>query len=768
MPDPTDGLTPPPPHEPDDSGPEKGLETARLPGDSRSMGGKFSEFLRNLHWPHWATRALIWTTGVATATVVLGVGTFFLALWVFEPNLSFKGDLYALNRPPAFIFEDDQGRTIGRRGAVTGERLKLADMPAYLPAAFLAMEDRRFYEHSGIDYHGLLRALYVDITSGRMVQGGSTITQQVIKTIFLTPEKTMSRKLTEMAAARELERILTKDQILELYLNRIYLGSGAYGIDGAARVYFGKSARRVTLAEAAMLASLTRAPSVFSPRRDLAAAQLRAKRVLEAMVEVGAVSADAAAEARDHPATVFDQTRNVARNYFFDTAADEAQHLVPTATGDLIIVTTMNPAMQDAARVAIARVLDKSGARSHAGQAALVAMSPDGAVRAMIGGRDYTESPFNRATQAHRQPGSAFKPFVYLTAMESGLFPYTVRNDEPITINGYSPENYSRTYSGAMTLHDALVHSINTIAVQLAVEVGPASVVATAKRLGINTPLQPNASLALGTSEVVPLEMTSAYAAFATDGLRVTPYTVVEVRSAAGQVLYRHRNAAQPRVAAEDHTLWLNGMMYDVVQAGTGTAARVPGHEVAGKTGTTSDFKDAWFVGFSADLVTAVWVGNDDSTPMKHVTGGGLPAQMWSQFMRAALKDHPALTLARSTPTAPVDIATSLPADANIPGMEWNYENGDRNTTEQPQPQQRRHRRGLLDWLFNWSGDEDDDRDDDRRGRRHRSDNSPQELAPRAVQEGDGHWTRPTQPRRNDPPPDAAIPPPDQPPPPDD
>jgi len=758
MPDPRDALIPPKPA----TGPEKGLETARLRGKGRGMWGKVADFFRNLRWPHWATRALLWTAGSLAALVVAGAGAFFLTLYLYEPSLPFDGDLYALNRPPAFIFQDAEGRTIGRRGAVIGERIKLGDMPAYLPAAFLAMEDRRFYEHGGIDYRGLLRALYIDITSGRLVQGGSTITQQLVKTIFLTPEKTFSRKLEEMAAARELESRLSKDQILELYLNRIYLGSGAYGVDGAAHVYFGKSAKRVTLAEAAMLASLTRAPSVFSPRRDLPAAQARASRVLEAMVETGAVSAEAAAAARAKPATVFDQTRNVARNYFFDTAADEAEHLVPAAAGDLVIVTTMDPAMQDAGRAAIASVLERSGARSNAGQAALVAMSSDGAVRALIGGRDYAESPFNRATQALRQPGSAFKPFVYLTALESGLFPYSVRTDEPITIDGYSPENYSRTYSGAMTLHDALVHSINTIAVQLCVEVGPANVVAVAKRLGIDSPLQANASLALGTSEVVPLQMTAAFGTFATGGLRVIPYTVVEVRSLDGRVLYRRPFVTQARVADEDKTLWMNAMLYDVVQSGTGTAARVPGHEVAGKTGTTSDFKDAWFVGFTPDLITGVWVGNDDSTPMKHVTGGGLPAQIWSGFMRAALKDHPALTIARSEPTPAIDVANTEPYTVAPPGTEWNYENG--GDREPPPPSPRRRHRGLLDWLFNWGDDSDSDGGDSG-DQRPRSDNSDRELPPRAVQQGDGHWTR----GPGNPPPDPRlprVPPPDQPPPP--
>jgi penicillin-binding protein 1A len=764
MPGPDDALTPPESNNRGDDPPKKSLETARLEGEGRTMWGRISDAFGRMHWPNWATRVLVWTLGGMVAIVATGAAVFFLALVVFKPTLPYDADLYALNRPPAYIFQDVKGRTIGRRGAVMGERLKLTEMPAYLPAAFLAMEDRRFYEHDGIDFRGIARALYVDITRGRLEQGGSTITQQLVKTIFLTPERTLTRKLEEMAAARELESRLTKDQILELYLNRIYLGSGAYGVDGAAHVYFGKSAKRVTLAEAAMLASLTRAPSVFSPRRDLAAAQARAARVLRAMVEVGAVKPEDAAEALAKPATVFDQTRNVARNYFFDTAAAEAQQLLPQAKGDLIIVTTMDTAMQDAARKAIATVLDKSGARSRASQAALVSMSPDGAVRAIIGGRDYTESPFNRATQAHRQPGSAFKPFVYLAAMESGLFPYTVRTDEPITIDGYSPENYSRSYSGAMTLHDALVRSINTIAVQVCVEVGPQNVVQVARRIGIVSPMQAYPSLALGSFEVVPMELTAAYATFATAGLRVTPYTVSEIRSTAGQVLFR-RVAQQPtRVAAEDRTLWMNAMLFDAVQQGTGRTASVPGHEVAGKTGTTSDLKDAWFVGFSPELVTGVWVGNDDTKPMRRVTGGGLPAQIWSGYMRVALKNTPASAIPRSLPVAPLEVATDGNVLDGMPDIEWNYQSGQE--APPPPPQQRRQRRrGLLDWLF--GGDDDEDSDGSQRNR-ERSDNS-RELPPRAVQQDSGSWTRVPAYRgrreNNPPPPDAAVPPPDTPPP---
>ena len=581
-----------------------------------------------------------------------------LVMMAFAPEIPAGADLYALNRPQALTFTDEKGNMIGVRGAIVGDRLKLSEMPRYLPAAFLAMEDRNFYHHSGIDPNALMRAAFVDLRAGHIVQGGSTITQQVVKIVLLSPDRTFSRKIREIAGAFALENKLSKDEILELYLNRLYLGSGAYGVDGAAKVYFGTSARNVTLPQAAMLAALTRAPSAFSPRRDLASAQMRAGKVLDAMVETGAITKEQADAARAHPATVIDPTENLARDYFLDAAADEVKAVAPYASGDLTITTTMDPALQEAARAQIATVLNRKGARSaHATQAALVSMATDGAVRALIGGKDYAESAFNRVTKAHRQPGSAFKPFVYLAALESGLTPSTVRVDEPIAIQDkskvYAPDNYTATHVGPISLHEAFAQSINTVAVQLGLEVGLPRVVSTAHRLGIESPLQPVASIALGTSEVTPLELTAAYASFATLGMRVQPYMVTEIRKPDDTVLYRHNPAMQTRVLAEADGLAMNEMMYEVVQSGTGRGAAVPGHEVAGKTGTSADFRDAWFIGFSPELVTGVWVGNDDFTPMKKVTGGSLPAQIWSSFMRTALKNVPPTPLPRAAPPPP-------------------------------------------------------------------------------------------------------------------
>jgi penicillin-binding protein 1A len=621
---------------------------ARLHGDHCMMRGftQFAAFVRRVMARRLSMRAL----AVSGTVSVAAVGLVYLALAWAAPILPLNTDLYALNRPAAYTFLDEKGEVVGRRGAAVGERLKLSEMPPHLPAAFLVVEDRRFYRHDGIDFRGLVRAALVDIKAGRFEQGGSTITQQLVKILFLTPDRTISRKLVEMAGARQLERLLTKDQILELYLNRIYLGAGAYGVDGAARAYFGKSARDVTLAEAAMLASLTNAPTLNSPRRNLKAAQQRSARVLRALVTHGGMKESDIAEGLAKPATIVAEAADSERSYFLDVAADETKSLVPGAHGDFMIVTTIDVAMQKAASDAIETVMKRRGASAQAKQAALVAMRPDGAVRAIMGGRDYVESGFNRATNAHRSPGSAFKPFVYLTALEQGLARDTIRYDEPIAIKDWSPDNFDGSYAGAVTLQGALVRSINTVAVGLGQEVGLPSVISTAQRLGIESPLKPNASLPIGTSEVTPLELTAAYASFASLGVKADPYTIIEVRSADGNVLYQRAPQQPRRVISEDIALEMNAMLFEVVASGTGRGAALRGREIAGKTGTSADFRDAWFVGYSPELVAGVWVGNDDFTPMKKVTGGALPAQIWSGFMQAALKGTKPSKLPRAEP----------------------------------------------------------------------------------------------------------------------
>ena len=629
----------------------------------------------------------------------------FLGLFASPPDPSI--DLYTVNRPIAFMFLDVDGNDVGHRGAVIGVRLKLEDMPAYLPAAFIAMEDRRFYSHNGIDPRGLLRALYLDLRAGHWVAGGSTIAQQTAKIVYTAQERTMSRKLTELMDAAGLEKALSKKQILELYLNRIYLGSAAYGVDGAAHVYFGVSAHDLTLAQAAMLATLTRAPSVFSPRRDLLKAQQRASLVLDAMVQTGAVTEEAAADARAHPAVIADRTILDARNYFLDTAADQAKQMAAQAgakpNADLIVHTTLEPRLQEGARLAATKVIGKSGKRARTGEAAVVMMKPDGAVSALLGGIDYQNSVFNRAVQARRQPGSAFKPFVYLAALEAGISPWDQRDDEAVDINGYQPQNFGGHFYGTLTLADALAHSVNTITVNLAQEVGVKKVVEAAQRTGITSPLEPNASLALGTSEVTPLELTAAYAAFANGGFRTTPYFITEVDDAGGKVLYRRTAPKPQRIIDASVDRDLVAMLWNVIVAGTGTSASLSPREAAGKTGTTQNSQDAWFVGFTTDYVTAVWVGNDDNSPTRGVTGATLPAQIWKASMLTAEKGLPLKALDRSAPEPP-HVEQLLASGVTMSPPLGDDESGAAVAREEP-PQREgedRSRRSGLGRIFGW------------------------------------------------------------------
>ena len=652
---------------------------------------------------------------VAAVLVALPVLLFYVLptfLSWFAPPLDMTKDLYTVNRPVAFTFLDGQGNEVGHRGALIGKRLSLEEMPAYLPAAFIAMEDRNFYSHGGFDPRGLMRALWINWRAGHVVQGGSTITQQTVKIVFLNQERTLARKLDELMDAAVLEKSLSKKQILELYLNRIYLGSGAYGVDGAAHVYFNKSASQLTLPEAAMLATLTRAPSAFSPRRDLAKSQTRAAIVLKAMVETGAISKAEANAARANPAVISDRAAADSRNFYFDTAADEAKRLVAergeTPASDLIVHTPFVAPIQDAARLSAIQTIRKSGRKMHASEAAVVVMRPDGAVVALVGGTDYAESSFNRATQAHRQPGSAFKPFVYLAALESGLTPWDTRSDEPVDINGWTPTNFGGRSYGTLTLADAMAHSVNTITANLAQEVGVSNVVQAAMRCGIQSPLAENASLALGTSEVTPLELTRAYAVFANGGLKVYPYFVTEVDDNEGHVLYKREPPAEPeRIVASHVNRDLVAMLYGVVTEGTGRGAAIAGHEAGGKTGTTQDFHDAWFVGFTTDYVAAVWVGNDDSTPMRTVTGGSLPATIWHAVMTVAETGLPSTKLDKSTPQPAVDTGIFSSTDTYTPSAGDDESGSGRYPdarADRPPPENRGDRSNFWDWLFNERG----------------------------------------------------------------
>jgi penicillin-binding protein 1A len=548
-------------------------------------------------------------------------------------------------RPPSIRIVDDKDRLLAVRGDTGGEVIPLKELPAYVPKAFIAIEDRRFYEHYGVDPFGILRAALANILHRGINQGGSTITQQLAKNLFLTQERTIHRKLQEVLLALWLERKFSKTQILELYLNRVYFGAGAYGIEQAAQRYFGKSARRLTLAEAALLAGLVRSPSRLAPTRNFDAAEHRAHIVLKTMVELGFVSGAGARTALAHPPHIVAQAGGASVNYVADWVMDAVNDVLGHVDEDIVVHTSIDSGLQGSAEQALGDELAKKGAKAGVSQGALVAMTPDGAVRALVGGRNYAESQFNRAVAAKRQPGSAFKPFVYLTALESGLTPDTVREDKPITVKGWRPENYKHEYYGPVTLTQALALSLNTVSVRLTLELGPEAVIRTAHRLGIASPLLPNASIALGTSEVSLLELTGAYATFANGGEAVVPHVIERINDAKGKLLYARSDQPLGRVVDAAHVAEMNAMMRQTLLIGTAKHASLPDWPAAGKTGTSQDFRDAWFIGYTARLVTGVWLGNDDGTPTKHVTGGGLPVEIWSRVMRDAHQGVPVAAL---------------------------------------------------------------------------------------------------------------------------
>ena len=544
-------------------------------------------------------------------------------------------------RPPDIQILGSDGSVIADRGDTGGAAVRLSDLPPYLPKAFVAIEDRRFYYHFGVDPIGLLRAVVNDVAGRGGMQGGSTLTQQLAKNLFLTQERTLSRKIQEAILAIWLERKYSKDQILELYLNRVYFGDGAYGVEAAARKYFGVDAKDVTLSEAALLAGLMKSPTKLAPNHNLKGANERAAEVITDMAEQGYITQATAKVALENPAEVVHSKGSGSVNYAADYVMDALDDLVGAIDQDIVVTTTIDPRLQSDAERALTGELDAKGAKYNVSQGALVALDPDGGVKALVGGRNYAQSQFNRAIAAKRQPGSSFKPFVYLAALERGDRPDDVRQDAPISIKGWAPENYERKYLGPVTLTTALAMSLNTVAVRLCLEVGPKAVVRVAHRLGILSDLSPNASIALGTSEVTPLELVSAYDAFANGGIGVRPYVIMTVRTANGRLLYRRHPYNYGRVIEPRYVAMMNAMMEQTLKIGTARRADVPGWQAAGKTGTTQDFRDAWFIGYTSHLVAGVWLGNDDGSSMKRVTGGTLPVEVWSRFMREAHQGVP-------------------------------------------------------------------------------------------------------------------------------
>ncbi len=581
--------------------------------------------------------------------------------------------LEAPSRRASVTLVDASGNDIATYGDLYADPVRLAEVPPYLVQAIVATEDRRFFEHAGFDPVALARAALANLRAGRVRQGGSTLTQQLAKNIFLQPDRTLRRKIQELLLAFWLEANFTKEQIFSLYINRVYLGAGTYGVEAASRAYFGKSARNVDLQEAAVLAGLLKAPTRYSPRRDPEAARDRARVVLGAMVDAGYIDAATAKRAGQKPLRVAGaaaRSRNI--RYFTDWVLDRVTGYVGHSSADLVIRTTLDPRMQVAAERRVEAMLAGPGKARGATQAALVSMTPSGAVRALVGGRDYAESQFNRAVQAHRQPGSAFKLFVYLAAMENGLTPDDRFVDGPLKIGNWQPKNYDGTYDGAMTLREAVARSVNTVAVQVSERVGRDRVIDVARRLGVTSPLASNPSIALGVTELSLLELTSAYGAVANGGVTVWPHAIEEIRERDGRVLYARRDGSAKRALDPQTVRSMNDLLRGVVEWGSGKAAH-PGRPAAGKTGTSSDFRDAWFVGYTGELVTGVWVGNDDSSPMKQVTGGSLPARLWGAFMADALRGTAAGPLApvRAAPWANPDAAPAAsPVARDIPSWE--------------------------------------------------------------------------------------------------
>ncbi len=590
-------------------------------------------------------RSWIWTLTKAGLSLGIWAGVAGLILLVyFAWDLPEIADIEkASDRAAGFAVVDSKGGVVARSGAVYGDRVRLADLPDHLPNALIAIEDRRFRSHPGVDPVGLARAAWTNLLAGRVRQGGSTLTQQLAKNLFLTPDRTLKRKIQEALLALWLESTLSKDQILEIYLNRVYLGGGAYGVDAAARLFFGVPARRVTLFQSAVLAGLPKAPSRYNPLADPEQAARRAAVVLNAMAATGTITqaeADAAKQTVVRPKTA--RAGNRFARYFADWAIGRAADIAGGRDRDLIIQTTLDPALQKLAETVVAGhmpALEEAGAT----QAALVAMRPDGAVLAMVGGRDWLKYPYNRAVHARRQPGSTFKLFAFLAGLEAGLTPDSPVDPRQGVIGDWTPRDFGQTPDRPIPMREALWRSLNSATVVIGEKAGRANVVEIARRLGLSTDLSTDRSLTLGVHDVTLLEMTGAYAAIANGGMTVPPYTVMRIADRSSGVLYtrpagRPERALDPRVGSQ-----MDAMLQAVIARGTGRNAQI-GRPAAGKSGTSQDYRDAWFIGYTPALVAGVWIGNDDASPTERITGGGHPARLWKDFMAEAtalLPDRP-------------------------------------------------------------------------------------------------------------------------------
>lgn len=614
-------------------------------------------------WPlvKWGLVLAIW----------LGVGLGGLIAWYALTLPDVDQALSPTRRPSVTILTVDGGE-IATVGDNFAQALSVADLPAAVPKAVTSIEDRRFYDHFGLDVIGLGRAVWANLRAGGIVQGGSTITQQAAKTLFLTPERTIKRKVQELMLAFWLERKFSKDQILSIYLNRTYYGAGAYGIDAAARKFFGKSASRVSIYEAAMLAGVLKAPSRLNPIASPGAADQRARVVIATMVDAGRISAAEARAAVAGRGAAQARGRRPNAMYFVDWILAQLPGFLTARDQDLVIYTTLDSRAQRIAEDQVEKALSTSTAQAGPSQAALVALATDGAVRALVGGRDYALSPFNRATQAYRQPGSAFKPIVYLAGLEAGLTPASRLIDAPLRVEGWEPRNYSGRFQGEMSVTQALAQSVNTVAVRVSEYAGRERVIATARRIGITSRLEPTPSLALGVSEISLLELTAAYAAIANGGYGVWPYGIRKIEDRSGRLLYERSGTGPGRVIAAGDAANLAEMLSAAIRTGTGKAARMS-RPAAGKTGTSQNARDAWFIGFTAELVAGVWMGNDDERPMASVTGGGMPARLWKNFVTTALAGSPERSLRvvrpEPRPAPPLPAAALEQPTADEPGF---------------------------------------------------------------------------------------------------
>lgn len=597
------------------------------------------------------------TTGLSGLVLA---GLAFAYIWT---SLDQKGLLKIPDREPGMMVLAADGTLIAERGSFYGDDVRIDELPDYVPNAIIAIEDRRFRAHFGVDPIGLARAMYTNFRAGHVVEGGSTLTQQLAKNLFLTADQTYTRKIQEAVLALWLENRFSKDEILQLYLNRVYFGAGATGIEAAARKYFGRSARDITIPEAAILAAVLKAPTYYNPITHPDNAQRRAREVINDMVESGFITQEEADMVATAPATVRASDYVPATQYVVDWAAEILPSLAKNYDQSIVVETSIDPNLQSLAEKSLRKRLAEQGKKLHVSQGALVLMDTTGAVRAMVGGRSYAKSQFNRATKARRQPGSAFKPFAYLAAVEQGYTADSVEVDEPVKIGDWQPENYKRKYLGPVTLRTALALSLNTVAAKVVQNVGPDAVVSTARRLGISSPLGHDASIALGTSEVTPLELTAAFAVFANDGYPVVPYLVTRVTTRDGQVLYQRQGDGFGQVVSTYDIGTMNDMLRSVVTEGTGKKAQFGGYDIGGKTGTSQDYRDAWFIGFTRQLVACVWVGNDDNSPTNKVTGGSLPVDIWRDVMQVAQAGLPNETLPGERLNAEPQIAISDPND---------------------------------------------------------------------------------------------------------